>query len=206
MKNHPAIRHLFIFRHGETDWNREQRFQGHVDVPLNDTGRLQARTLIAPLKKMKIDAILSSDLSRARETGEIVAAALGVPVFVDAGLREAHLGGAQGLRRDEIESMLGSEAVERWKSPFLTDADFGYPGGETGRQVMERALAALVHFFGKNDHQRIGVATHGGVIRRVMRHILGESSEPVPIPNGIVYPVQYDPGNHLWKMEPWMPL
>ena len=155
---------------------------------------------------MKIEAILSSDLSRARETGEIVAGVLKVPVFVNIGLREAHLGGAQGLRREEIEAKLGSAAVERWKSPFLTDADFGYPGGETGRQVMERALAAIVHFFGEQGFARIGVATHGGVIRRIMRHILGENSEPVPIPNGIVYPVQYDPANHLWKMEPWMPL
>jgi broad specificity phosphatase PhoE len=206
VKNRPAVRHLFIFRHGETDWNREQRFQGHEDVPLNDVGREQARALIAPLRRMQLDAMLSSDLSRAKETGEIVARALGVPVFVDAGLREAHLGGAQGLTREEIERKLGSHAVERWKSPFVTDADFGYPGGETGRQVMERALAAMVKFFNEKEYHRIGVATHGGVIRRVMRHILGESSDPVPIPNGIVYPVQYDPANHLWKVEPFMNL
>jgi probable phosphoglycerate mutase len=181
---------LYLFRHGETDFNREQRFQGHLDVPLNGEGRRQAETLVQPLGRIGIDCILSSDLSRARETAEIVARGLGIPVFETPGLREAHLGNAQGLTVEEIESKFGRDLVEKWRSPYLSDADVSYPGGESGRAVLERVLQSIESFVGATPHQHIGIATHGGVIRRVVRSLLDDHSAVIPIPNGIVYPLE----------------
>ena len=79
---------LFLFRHGETDWNREGRLQGHTDTPLNATGLAQAQALAESLRPHRLDAVVSSDLARARTTAQIVAEALRVPLFIEAGLRE----------------------------------------------------------------------------------------------------------------------
>src|SRR5919198_6103421 len=88
---------LFLFRHGETDWNREGRLQGHTDTSLNATGLAQAHALSETLRPHRLDAVLSSDLLRASITGRIVAEALGVPLFTDMGLRETNVGAAEGL-------------------------------------------------------------------------------------------------------------
>jgi 2,3-bisphosphoglycerate-dependent phosphoglycerate mutase len=184
---------IFIFRHGETDWNREERFQGHLDIPLNETGKIQAKQLIPILKKNAIEVILSSDLMRALQTAQIVADELGISVHSHAGLREAHLGKAQGLTRREIESLFGEELVTRWKSSKLTDADISYPDGETGKQIMERVFSTLEKFLQDYPtYQRIGVASHGGVIRRIMQKLLPPHSPPIPIPNGVIYRLTYD--------------
>ena len=192
-------KHLFVFRHGETDWNAEERFQGHIDIPLNDRGREQARGLIPRLRPHDVQAILSSDLSRALETGRIVAEACGIPLHVHAGLREAHLGEAQGLTRAEIEAKFGEELARRWRSWHVSDADVQYPGGETGVAIMARVMGALEEFLRAHPFERMGVACHGGVIRRLMQKILPPGSEPVPIPNGVVYHLTWDDGT--WTAE-----
>jgi broad specificity phosphatase PhoE len=189
------MRHLFFFRHGETDYNREQRFQGHLDIPLNDHGRRQALSLVEPLRHAGIECILSSDLSRAKETAEIVARGLQIPVFKTQGLREAHLGDAQGLTVEKIEARFGRELVEKWRSPYLSDADVSYPGGESGSAVLSRVLESLQKLLTDLPHQRVGIATHGGVIRRVIRSILSDHDQFIPIPNGIVYPLEMNPTN-----------
>jgi probable phosphoglycerate mutase len=182
------VKRLYIFRHGETDWNAEQRFQGHIDVPLNPRGRAQAEGLVETLRGFNLQIVLSSDLSRARETAEIVARGLGgIPHEIDARLREAHLGGAQGLTVTEIESKFGHELVHRWRSWQTTDADVSYPGGETGTEVLARVFAGLRDFLARTSFERVGVATHGGVIRRVMASLRPPGSDPVPIPNGVLY-------------------
>jgi broad specificity phosphatase PhoE len=193
-------RSLFVFRHGETDWNAEQRFQGHLDVPMNDRGREQARELVPALRTAGIQAILASDLSRACETAEIVARELGVPVQEAPGLREAFLGKAQGLTRAEIEERFGQEIASRWRSWHVTDADVCYPDGESGKQVMTRVRATIERYLAGpgREFERVGIATHGGVIRRLMQSVLPEGSEPVPIPNGVLYEVCFEPEGRRW--------
>jgi probable phosphoglycerate mutase len=193
------VKRIHLFRHGETDWNAEERFQGHTDVPLNGNGRLQAQGLVPTLKPFNLEVLLSSDLSRARETAEIVAKGLGgIPIEIDSRLREAHLGGAQGLTSKEIAAKYGQELVHRWRSWQATDADVSYPGGETGTEVLTRVFSALEEYLGKTKYERIGVASHGGVIRRVMSKLLPEGSDPVPIPNGVLYALSYDPAAKTW--------
>ena len=92
---------LLLVRHGETDWNAEGRLQGHTDRPLNEHGRNQAKELADRLAGEGADAIYASDLARAKETAEIVGARLGLPVMIDADLREKNWGNWEGLTGDE---------------------------------------------------------------------------------------------------------
>lgn len=185
------MRTIYLFRHGQTDWNTAERFQGHLDVPLNEVGREQVRQLIPYFIKNSIEVVLSSDLSRAAETAKIIGEALKIQIFYHPGLREAHLGDAQGLTREEIENRFGLDLVRRWRSSHISDADVCYPGGETGNQVLQRALFVIQNFLDSYPWKKIGVATHGGVIRRIMHHLLPSDAPPVRIPNTIVYPLYY---------------
>jgi probable phosphoglycerate mutase len=195
-----SIRELFIFRHGETDWNAEGRFQGHIDIPLNDVGRVQARALALTLQSEGLEAVLSSDLSRAHETARIVGAALGVPVFTDEKLRESHLGEAQGMTYGDIVAKFGDHVMGKWRSDLPTDADVAYPGGETGNQVMGRVFSSMEHFLDREPYGKVGVSCHGGVIRRIMQRLRPPGSEPVHIPNTVLYRIRFDARARTWHL------
>src|SRR5258708_4326873 len=96
MKKLRDERSLFLFRAGETEWNREGGLQGHTDTPLNATGCAQAQALAESLRPHRLDGLVSSDLTRAKTTAQIVAEALRVPLFIEAGLRETDVGGGWG--------------------------------------------------------------------------------------------------------------
>lgn len=196
------IRRIYFFRHGQTDWNAEGRIQGHLDIPLNDRGRTQADALIQPLRRVGVEAFLSSDLSRALETAEIIAARLGVPVHQDAGLREIHLGELQGLSRSEIQERFGEEFSTHLRHHPLSDADVARLGSESGEQVVTRSLGAVRKFLTEWNYQRIGVATHGGVIRRIVQTAAGSDRFPPPITNCVLYPVSYRIDDDRWELEP----
>jgi probable phosphoglycerate mutase len=152
---------IFLARHGETDWNRDQRFQGHADPPLNDHGREQARDLAARLAAgpEPIAAIYASTLRRARETAEIVAERLGLRVETHDGLREIDLGSWSGLTRTEVERLF-PEGFRRW-----LDYGPGWDDGETYEQMGERAVATLLELAARHRNERILVVTHGGPVR-----------------------------------------
>lgn len=133
-------------RHGETDWNRDGRYQGHADPPLNEVGREQARELSASFGGGEVEAIYTSDLRRAAETAAIVGAALGVPVTTDRDLREVDVGSWQGLTREQL-------AGREWD-------------GETRDDHRRRVLDALRRIERAHDG-RVLVVTHGGSMRRV---------------------------------------
>ena len=160
---------LLLVRHGETDWNRDRRFQGHADPPLNETGREQARTLASELAGESLDAVYTSDLARANETAEIIAGRLGVPVVVDAELREIDVGEWQGLTWPEIEERF-PDGVRNWQ-----ERGHGWERGETYDALGERVVRALGRIGAEHPAGRILIVGHGGTVRSVRALIEGRS-------------------------------
>jgi broad specificity phosphatase PhoE len=160
---------ILLARHGETDWNRDNRFQGRADPPLNEVGRAQAAELAATLTREPIAAVYSSTLRRALETAETVAGPHELtPLTVDA-LREVDVGSWQGLTRAEVETRF-PEQFRRW-----LDYGPGWEDGETHEQMGERVLAALRELARLHPHERILVVTHGGPIRAALARAEGIS-------------------------------
>lgn len=145
-------------RHGETDWNLNRRLQGHADRPLNETGREQARGLAADLAEEPLEAVYSSDLSRASETARIVAEARGLAVTTLPELRERHFGSWEGLTDEEIH--------ERF--PEAADGVLG--DGESRDELDRRVLAALDRIADEHPDGTVLVVSHGGPLRAVLRH------------------------------------
>jgi probable phosphoglycerate mutase len=190
--NHPGDRRtLFVFRHGETDWNREGRLQGQTDTPLNANGIAQAQALAERLRAHQIEAVVASDLQRALTTARIVAEALGIPVMTDHGLREISVGLAEGLLWEEAKARFGADLTERWYS----DDDVAFPGGETGRATLMRGLGALRRFTAAHPYRRIAVATHGAMVRRLVKHALPADAQPVRARNAALFILDYEPAN-----------
>jgi probable phosphoglycerate mutase len=161
------VTELLLVRHGETDWNRERRFQGHADPPLNDAGREQAHELAETLAGQGIDAIYTSDLQRARETAEILAARFGSEVVALRELREIDVGDWQGLTWPEIEERHPAGAA-RWHRD-----GHGWDGGETYDQLRERIVAVLRGIAERHPGQRVLVVGHGGTVRATRAFVDG---------------------------------
>ncbi len=179
---------LFLFRHGETDWNREGRLQGHTDSPLNSTGLAQAQSLAKSLRPHQLDVVLSSDLLRAWTTAQIVAEASRIPLVSEPGLREANIGAAEGLLWADAKRRFGETLSQRW----YAEEDVAFPGGETGRDLQMRGLAALRRFTAAHPYRRIGVSTHGGMVRQLMKHALPPGSPPPPVRNAVLHVLRYE--------------
>lgn len=152
---------LLLVRHGETDWNREGRWQGGSDTPLNDAGREQARALAEQLDGA-IDAVYSSDLARARETAEIVAAKLGLEVTLDPRLRERGFGSWEGLTMAEIEARF-ADGHRRWRAGEGPGAD----DAEEFADFSARVSDFLADVLRRHPGEQVLVVSHGGSIRVV---------------------------------------
>jgi broad specificity phosphatase PhoE len=162
---------LLLARHGETDWNRDGRWQGHADTALNALGREQARELAESLAGEPLAAVYASDLSRARETAEIVARARGLPVVIDERLREINFGAWEGLTTPEVEERF-PEAVEAWR---MNDGFHEFTGGETYDVMGARVVAALEEIARAHPGEQVLVVLHGGPIRGLLAHAAGIS-------------------------------
>ena len=160
---------LLFIRHGETDWNRQQRFQGQIDVPLNDQGRAQAERLGARLADEPPDAFFTSDLQRARETAAPLARAWGREPVAMPGLREQAFGIFEGLNVAAITA----GHPELWLRWLEHRADFALPGGESLRQFHTRVLQSVRELAAAGTGQRMTVVTHGGVLDMLWRSAHG---------------------------------
>ncbi|MEO6575887.1 MAG: histidine phosphatase family protein [Polyangiaceae bacterium] len=176
---------VFLARHGETEWNAIGKLQGHTDVPLNEAGRAQAGALGEALASEGIASVTTSDLSRARATGAIVAERLSLaPPRVDADLRERRFGIFEGLTREECITQ-HPEAWAAWLSASASPA-----GGELAEHVVERMTRALTRVVEHAHNGPALVVSHGGVMRLWLLALLGA---PVPpIGNGTVYLLEHD--------------
>jgi broad specificity phosphatase PhoE len=164
---------IYLVRHGETDWNAQERWQGHADTPLNECGRRQARELAGRLADVPFAAAYASDLSRARETAEIVVAGRAVMLQIDPRLREIDVGSWQGLTTAEIDGRERSD-------------------GETIEAFRERVLGALEAIAAANAGETVLVVAHGGCVRTVQRQLLGEALPTLE--NCGVYVVYFEDG------------
>ena len=155
---------LFI-RHGETDWNRQQRFQGQIDVPLNEAGQRQARRLGERLATEPADQLFSSDLQRAQQTAAPLAVAWQATPALVPGLREQCFGVLEGLDVPAIKS----RHPDLWTRWLEHRADFALPGGESLQQFHARVIGAVKALADVHPGRRLAVVTHGGVLDMLWR-------------------------------------
>ncbi|MEF2979251.1 histidine phosphatase family protein [Subtercola sp. YIM 133946] len=175
--------YLALVRHGQTDWNLAKRIQGSTDIPLNATGRAEAKHTAETLASRHWDGILTSPLGRAVETAEIIANVLdlGEPVAVP-GLVERHYGEAEGLDFDELHRRFPAQSV--------------VPGRETHSQVRRRVHDALIAAADERPGQSLIVVCHGGVISSLVRFATDGARPRADerIPNGSVHYFTYIDG------------
>lgn len=162
---------FIVIRHGETDWNREQRFQGQIDVPLNATGHLQAQRLAQALAGERFDALLSSDLQRARQTVHPLEQALVRAALPQTGLREQSFGLLEGLDVATIKT----RHPDLWAQWLRHDADYELPQGESVRRFHARVLDTLRTLAREHEGQTLLLVTHGGVLDMLWRTAHGLS-------------------------------
>lgn len=160
----PLVPFIYL-RHGETDWNRDRLWQGQTDIPLNETGRAQARAARDALKDQAIATICTSPLKRARETADIVNEIFGVPVFEDPALMEVSFGPEEGKKeRDWIDA---------WRDGTMTR-----PGVEAVTDFLTRTSGALVSALARQGP--VLIVAHGGVYWSVQRYLLGQALSGIP--------------------------
>jgi broad specificity phosphatase PhoE len=179
-------RRILIARHGQTEWNALGKLQGISDIPLNELGREQATALAAKLAGEAIATIWTSDLSRARQTAEIVATSRGLAApVIERDLRERGVGVFEGLTRDDCATH-HPEAWQRWQA-----ATHAPPGGEERPDAVERMRRVLTKIAAATSTDAPVLAvTHGGLMRLWLLDVLGPG---VPmIPNAAVYAVDLD--------------
>ena len=182
---------FYIFRHGETDWNREKRCQGHTNVDLNENGLNQARELAEKLKDLPIEVIVTSDLNRAFVTGSMVAQKKEIPLIVDPRLREMSYGQAEGLLYEEAIEKFGPEIWKKLQSFKREHDQVTFPRGETRLSSRMRFHQALIHLIESSSYEVIGISTHGGAIRNFLHSLLPEDYPVLPIPNCVIYKCLY---------------
>jgi broad specificity phosphatase PhoE len=158
---------ILLARHGESDWNVEQRWQGHADRPLTERGRAQARALAERLDAFALAAIYASDLRRACDTAQAVAERRGLSVLVRRDLREVDVGSWAGLTRADVEER-EPDGIRRW-----LDGEKGWQGGETYEEMAGRVVAAVREIAAAHPAKHVLVVAHGGCVRAVHAHALG---------------------------------
>ena len=161
----------YLVRHGETDWNRKNRIQGHSDVPLNERGRRQANMLAKRLAGCKFSRVYSSDLSRAIETAQAIVKGSEAPIETDRDLREFYYGEWEGLTLKEVETRYPTALAERIG---MGNGAFATPGGEDTTGVLDRVRrfhtkTEKLH----NSAENILIAAHGGSLRALLVCLLG---------------------------------
>lgn len=197
---------LTLIRHGETDWNRVRRIQGHTDIPLSTEGERQAVLLGARIARevaahgRVFDRVLASDLQRAVQTAAPVAHACGVPLVRTASLRERHYGIFETRVPDEIQAEFPQD-YSRWQS---RDPDFVIPGGESTRGFYTRITDFIAHLVRDAMGQHLALVAHGGVLDCCYRLATGLAlNEPrsYPLLNASVNRLAYD--GERWHVLSW---
>lgn len=152
---------LYLIRHGETEWNTQNRYQGSTDISLNSVGEAQARAIANRMKNDEVDRIYSSDLSRAYETARYIAKAKNLNVQVIPQLKEINFGEWEGYTIPELEKIYGDE----YKRFFLEPHLYPFPGEGSMKAVQMRVKKALEIIISNNPDGKVMVVSHGGIIK-----------------------------------------
>ncbi|MBC3177761.1 histidine phosphatase family protein [Corynebacterium lujinxingii] len=203
-------RRLILLRHGETEYNATRRMQGQLDTNLSERGIAQAHTAAKELRDLGIKKIISSDLTRARDTAGVVGDDLGVEVVVDKRLRETHLGQWQGKTHDEVDTAHdGARAL--WRS----DPTWAPPEGESRIDVAQRSRAVvdeLLDTYHEWGNSAVLLVAHGGTIAALTASLLGLDVAQYPLMKGlgnantsrlVAMPRVDDPAQTQWYLEAW---
>lgn len=179
-----TLRYLVLLRHGQTDYNVDGRMQGHLDSVLTERGRAQAATVAPEVAALKPARLISSDLSRAADTAEVVAAACGIGVETDPRLRETHLGAWQGRTVVDIETEWPG-AIATWRQ----DPAWAPPGGESRLEVVRRCTPAVEELddslAGGDGSATAVLVAHGGMIAGLVCGLLTMPIEAWPAVGGV---------------------
>jgi len=194
------VTRLCIVRHGETAWNAEHRVQGQLDAPLSEVGRAQALAVARALAGERFAAVYSSDLSRARDTAQPAARALGLEVRLDARLRERHYGVFERLTYAECEARYPEDYAR-----FLArDPEFDFRTGESLRLFYQRAVGCVEEIAARYPGESILVVTHGGVLDKLYRRVTGlplSAPRDFRIPNAALNRLAAGPSG--WRIVAW---
>jgi len=185
---------LVLIRHGESQWNKENRFTGWIDIPLSEKGEEEAKSAGEKLRGFKFDLAFTSVLQRAIKTYEIAADIAGLnhlPVEKDQALNERMYGDLQGLNKDECRAKFGADQVQIWRRSYETPP----PNGESLKNTAERVLPYYhKHIEPKlKEGKNILVVAHGNSLRALIMYIEGLTGEQivkVEIPTGV--PIFYE--------------
>lgn len=191
---------VIIVRHGETQWNIANIRQGHLDSPLTPDGIAQAGVLAQRLSRERFRLIYSSDLGRAMQTAQIIAAATGHEIVSDPRLRERHMGIFQGLGSEQIKQRY----PQKYKLYRALGPDYVIPEGESIRQQVARNLAYLNEIAARHVGEAIVVITHGGVLSGLFRHTFSipfEAPRRFEFTNAGLNVFLYEEGN--WFLQTW---
>lgn len=166
---------IWLIRHGQTDWNVEGRLQGQRDVPLNATGLSQASAMAEMLKGNKFSALYSSDLMRARQTAEIIAAVVGLPVHFDRRLREISQGEVEGMLFSDVMQKFESALADRTRNPV----DSRLPGGESVAELTARFSECVDEIVCAKHNAPVIIVAHGLAIATLVCQARGYPMETV---------------------------
>lgn len=160
---------IYFVRHGETEWNSSNRFQGSTDVPLSAKGLQQAKKTALRLKNLKIDVIASSSLSRALDTANVFADMVGKNVEIYEGLKEINFGDWEGMTESEILKLYG-EQYREWRS---NPKDAAIPGEGSLNAAAQRGFKALEELVEKHNGKTIAVFAHASIIKSIILKAIG---------------------------------
>lgn len=186
-------RSFYFLRHGETDWNRRGIMQGFTDIPLNETGRAQARAAVDLFAGLPIDRIVASPLSRAHETAKIVNEKLQKPISLCEGLRERHFGAFEGKAATEIEALKAELGLQG-----LPPEENGYPcppGAESYETFKARIVESLNTAL-QGHGENVLFVCHGGIYRVLRRSLMGDLAN-----SGNVEPFLFEKGAAGWAVR-----
>jgi probable phosphoglycerate mutase len=163
---------VLLIRHGQTEWNRVERYRGQIDVPLNETGRQQAQALARRLASWSIQAVYAGPLERAVKTAEPIAEVLGLPCQPVAGFLDINYGEWVGLTPAEA-ALRDPESHDQWlNAPHLVRI----PGGESLADIRDRAVAAVDELLDRHAEETIVIVGHQVVNKVVICAVLGLSN------------------------------